>query len=225
MPQPKTPPDEGIVQYIRDLPSKVERFARGAMDMLSGYFGGQNAVPKNPIMNSRPPRPVLTDFDKQYLQNALDKKKARDYDKADDYSGYVYKEAPKYGLTPLGVLATIAQESNFNPKARGTYGGELGLMQIHPRVALAMGLDTARLTSDPLYNIRSGMRLMSDNRKNKAIAGNEEREYQAYNYGSSRVAKGKVPPVVVKYGKEVAARKRILAQREYDKKYGEPSDK
>ena len=70
-------------------------------------------------------------------------------------------EANKHGLDPYFVMAVIAGESSFNPKARGPVG-EIGLMQLRPTTGEWMANKTrmkyqgAETLLDPIKNIKLG---------------------------------------------------------------------
>jgi len=101
----------------------------------------------------------------------------------------IIHESNEAGLDPLFVMALIQQESNFNIKAKGSFG-EIGLMQIKP--------DTAKWIShlykipyrskhdlyNPLTNIRIGVRYLSrlDNKFNRT-----QYSISAYNMGTKKL--------------------------------------
>jgi soluble lytic murein transglycosylase-like protein len=65
----------------------------------------------------------------------------------------VKKLAPQYGLNPDLVLAVVAVESNFNPRALSRKNAK-GLMQLIPQTAARFGV---RDIWDPEQNLRGGM--------------------------------------------------------------------
>jgi soluble lytic murein transglycosylase-like protein len=65
----------------------------------------------------------------------------------------VKKLAPQYGLNPDLVLAVVAAESNFNPRALSQKNAK-GLMQLIPQTAARFGV---RDIWDPEQNLRGGM--------------------------------------------------------------------
>jgi len=94
----------------------------------------------------------------------------------------------KYGVDPYLVVAVIAAESRFNPKAR-SYKGAMGLGQLMPATAAAHNVDAY----DPVANLNVAVRIISRNLQkyngdiNKALA--------AYNAGVGAVKRyGGVPP-------------------------------
>ncbi len=77
------------------------------------------------------------------------------------YSDIITKYAKSYGVPVDLAHAVVRVESNFNPKARGS-AGEVGLMQIKPATARAMGYrGKTKGLYDPETNIRYGMKYLS----------------------------------------------------------------
>lgn len=77
------------------------------------------------------------------------------------YGKLISTYAAKYGVPVSLAHAVVRVESNFNPKARGS-AGEIGLMQIKPATARAMGYrgKTSGLY-DPETNIMFGMKYLA----------------------------------------------------------------
>ena len=83
--------------------------------------------------------------------------------KSDVIAKAIITEAGKHGFDPVFLMAVIANESSFNPEAKGT-SGEIGLMQILPKTAkwfakkaeLKMGRVTDKTLKDPVKNIQIG---------------------------------------------------------------------
>jgi soluble lytic murein transglycosylase-like protein len=114
--------------------------------------------------------PTLMDM----LRGDKDQSNTKDDDSRADAgpdSGHVSKQMPyhalissyskQYGVSPQLARAVIKIESNFNPKARGAHG-EVGLMQIKPATARAMGYTgkTAGLY-DPATNLKYGIKYLA----------------------------------------------------------------
>ncbi len=77
------------------------------------------------------------------------------------YGKLISKYAREYGVPVSLAHAVVRIESNFNPKARGA-AGEVGLMQIKPATARAMGYGgSTKGLYDPETNIRFGMKYLA----------------------------------------------------------------
>lgn len=72
----------------------------------------------------------------------------------DRYDEALLAESRRYGLDPRLLKSIIGAESEFNPRARSPKGA-LGLMQVMPVTAEAMGVSRA-LLRDPWQNIKAG---------------------------------------------------------------------
>lgn len=98
----------------------------------------------------------------------------------------------KYEFDPVFLMAVIANESSFNPKARGSVG-EIGLMQlrpetakwVHEKLALKGVKSTPQSLEDPVNNIKIGAAYLNMLREKFDSHG---RLYlAAYNMGVSNV--------------------------------------
>jgi soluble lytic murein transglycosylase len=103
----------------------------------------------------------------------------------------IISEANHHHMDPLFLMAVIATESQFNPKARGTHG-EIGLMQILPKtakwIAPQAGIARNKINlEDPATNIRIGATYFAKLRK--TFSGHGTRYVSAYNMGSKNVHK------------------------------------
>ena len=98
------------------------------------------------------------------------------------------------GLDPRDVLAVIAAESTFDPRAVGS-AGEVGLMQVLPSTSRDRGIDPAQL-ADPVAGIRAGMRQLAWTRDFlRSRLGREPSELEtfgAYNAGVGNTLNGYV---------------------------------
>jgi soluble lytic murein transglycosylase-like protein len=102
---------------------------------------------------------------------------------------WVENLAPEYGLEPELVLAVIAVESAFNPRARSRKNAH-GLMQLIPATARRFGV---RDMHDPIENLKGGMAylrwLMGK------FKGNLDLVLAGYNAGEGAVRRfGGIPP-------------------------------
>jgi soluble lytic murein transglycosylase-like protein len=105
------------------------------------------------------------------------------------YHPIIHRVANRYGVDPALVKAIIMAESGYNPRAV-SHRGALGLMQIMPRTARALGVADS---FDPEHNITAGVRyfrqLMDTVAEDPALA------LAAYNAGPERVRRyNGVPP-------------------------------
>lgn len=108
----------------------------------------------------------------------------------DEYEPIVREHAARQALRPELVRAVIQVESGFNPRARSPKGA-MGLMQLMPATAVALGV---RNPYDPADNIRGGtmyLRQLIDR-----YDGNEELALAAYNAGAGAVDRHgrRIPP-------------------------------
>jgi len=95
----------------------------------------------------------------------------------------------RYGIAdPFLVVAVIAAESRFNPKAR-SYKGAAGLGQLMPATAAAHGVNPY----DPVANLEVAIRIIRRNLDK--YGGDPLRALAAYNAGTGAVKRyGGVPP-------------------------------
>jgi soluble lytic murein transglycosylase len=102
----------------------------------------------------------------------------------------IIEESKKHSMDPLFVMAVIAGESSFNPKAQGPVG-EIGLMQLRPStgdwMAQKMKLSKKQMKklSDPLYNIKLGCAYLAWLREK--FEGHGQLYVAAYNMGPRNV--------------------------------------
>ena len=97
--------------------------------------------------------------------------------------------AERYGLDPDLVLAVVAVESNFEPRAVSKKGAQ-GLMQLMPATAGDLGVTDAL---DPATNLDGGARYLQA--LLRLYRGDLRKALAAYNAGPGAVARhGGVPP-------------------------------
>ena len=97
--------------------------------------------------------------------------------------------AERYGLDPVLVLAVVAVESNFEPRAVSKKGAQ-GLMQLMPATAGDLGVADAL---DPATNLDGGARYLQA--LLRLYRGDLRKALAAYNAGPGAVARhGGVPP-------------------------------
>lgn len=107
----------------------------------------------------------------------------------DEFSGAISSASEKYEVDPALVRAMIHAESGFNPKARSPKGA-LGLMQLMPATASALGVTDAKI---PTHNIRGGVQYLAG--LLGRFKGDVTLAAAAYNAGPEAVEKyAGVPP-------------------------------
>ena len=105
------------------------------------------------------------------------------------YDGFIREAARKYRLDPALIRSVMRMESSFNPIAVSR-SGAVGLMQLMPNVAEALGVDDPW---DPLQNIMAGAQLLRELWDQHH--GNLPLVLASYNAGGKAVARyGRVPP-------------------------------
>ncbi|MBW2312919.1 MAG: lytic transglycosylase domain-containing protein [Deltaproteobacteria bacterium] len=132
---------------------------------------------------------------------AIEKASARHFE------GVIQRTARLHGLPPNLVKAVIRAESNFDPTAR-SHKGAMGLMQLMPGTAEAMGVDDPWQAEE---NVRGGTRYL---RSMVNRYGDYRLALAAYNAGPRAVDQyGGVPP----YQETQEYVRRVLAYyRKYD---------
>lgn len=112
----------------------------------------------------------------------------------------VEQVAPKHGMDPKLVIAIIAVESNFNPKAIGKSHGEVGLMQLHPKYFKG--------SFDPKKNIEMGVKYLASLKK-RCYPRYRDAWFICYNLGPNRKTAITSPTEFVYYKKVINAQKKV----------------
>ena len=101
--------------------------------------------------------------------------------KSRKFQPIINQAAERYGVDPELVHAIIMAESSYNPLAVSNKGA-MGLMQLMPRTAMAMGVADC---FNPVHNIDGGVRYLKKllNRYNRDI----ELTLAAYHAGGKKV--------------------------------------
>ncbi len=123
------------------------------------------------------------------------------------------KVARKYGI-PVGIFqGLITAESTWNPDARSN-AGAIGLTQVMPGTASAMGFDPADLAQDPVMQLEAGAKYLSSMYE---LFQTWDHALAAYNAGPHNVRKHNgIPPF--KETQNYVKRVLVLAQ-DYDQRF------
>ncbi|MBE7440547.1 MAG: lytic transglycosylase domain-containing protein [Spirochaetales bacterium] len=106
---------------------------------------------------------------------------------SDELEGLISLKSKEHGVHPDLIKAVIKVESNGNPRAVSK-AGAIGLMQLMPDTARALGVDP----HDPAQNVDGGVRFLKDMARQ---FGNLDHTLAAYNAGPGAVRRYKgVPP-------------------------------
>jgi soluble lytic murein transglycosylase-like protein len=156
----------------------------------------------NPGFEARPPKAAEARF--VDLLSDPEKKKPNGTKAAaavDDLRNLVSRRAEEHNLDEELIRALIQVESGWKSDAVSSKGA-MGLMQLMPRTARALGVEDA---FDPAQNIEGGVKYLAQ--LTDKYDGDVEMALAAYNAGPSRVdAAGKAPfPETERYVRNVMA--------------------
>lgn len=153
-----------------------------AKELLGKYFG------KNPVSMTEG-LPYLEVHMANHLQANLPKEFKKD---AGKIMNAILEQSEKYEMDPVFVLAIVATESRYNPKAIGGVG-EIGLMQIRPETAEWIAKKEKikwqgkKTLYDPVSNIKIGVAYVSFLRDH--FDGKAMKYLSAYNMGPGKLKK------------------------------------
>lgn len=134
-------------------------------------------------------------IDKEHMHYAIYEEFKRRLPKTDKWqaaplANLVIQESAKYELDPVFIMAVIAQESSFRPRAKGPVG-EIGLMQLRPETAacvakrIGLAFHGAHTLNQPYLNLKLGIAYISQLRAN--FKGKANQYVSAYNMGARNV--------------------------------------
>lgn len=118
----------------------------------------EQEFPSTPLPGRSAPAPELSSVSAQSLLSALSGGQAGAPGRPDRQAleELAQQTAQKYGVDPQLVQSVIRVESNFDPSAVSSQGA-VGLMQLMPKTAAALGVTDAL---DPRQNLDGGVRYL-----------------------------------------------------------------
>lgn len=124
---------------------------------------------KGPIRLNRAQRGVVQHISRKYRVQPAS---------VERYVSYAYQSGRAYKLDPYLILAVMATESSFNPRAESRVGAQ-GLMQVHTRVHKNRfkPYGSTKMVWQPRVNIQVGTSILADYIKRY---GSERRALKAY---------------------------------------------
>ncbi|MDO4682306.1 MAG: lytic transglycosylase domain-containing protein [Lautropia sp.] len=124
---------------------------------------------KGPIRLNRSQRGVVQHISRKYRVQPAS---------VERYVSYAYQSGRAYKLDPYLILAVMATESSFNPRAESRVGAQ-GLMQVHTRVHKDRfkPYGSTKMVWQPRVNIQVGTSILADYIKRY---GSERRALKAY---------------------------------------------
>ena len=104
----------------------------------------------------------------------------------EQYMGYARQSGKTYNVDPYLIMAVMATESSFNPRAQSRVGAQ-GLMQVHTRMHKKRfkPYGSTDTVWEPKVNIQVGSSILSDYLKR--YGGSERRALKAY-VGAARMS-------------------------------------
>jgi soluble lytic murein transglycosylase-like protein len=103
------------------------------------------------------------------------------HSKASFWHELIANAASAAGVNPNLAVSVATQESGLNPHAVNASSGAIGMMQLMPGTAAAMGVNP----HDVMANIQGGIRYLRDQLAN---FGDEAKALAAYNWGPQHVS-------------------------------------
>ena len=105
-----------------------------------------------------------------------------------DVAQTIIDTATRYGVNPALALEVATAESGMNPNTPDSSAGAIGIMQLMPATAAALGVDPR----DPVQNIAGGVMYLQ---QQLASFGDVSEALAAYDWGP-----GNVRAAIAKYG-------------------------
>lgn len=105
----------------------------------------------------------------------------------EQYMGYARQSGKTYNVDPYLIMAVMATESSFNPRAQSRVGAQEGLMQVHTKMHKKRfkPYGSTDTVWEPKVNIQVGSSILSDYLKR--YGGSERRALKAY-VGAARMS-------------------------------------
>ena len=123
------------------------------------------------ILRTNAPRPALSQQPQAHLQT---------HAKSSFWQELIAKVAAEAGIDPHLAVGVAAQESGLNPHAVNHSSGAVGIMQLMPGTAAALGVNP----HDVVGNIHGGIKYL---RQQLTHFGDQAKALAAYNWGPHHV--------------------------------------
>ncbi len=139
--------------------------------------GSSRAVSKKGVLVADK-APVRLNRAQQGVARHISRKYRVPQDSIERYVGYAYQSGRTYNVDPYLILAVMATESSFNPRAESRVGAQ-GLMQVHTRVHKDRfkPYGSTKMVWQPKVNIQVGSSILAGYIKRY---GSERRALKAY---------------------------------------------